>query len=633
MNKSKAEHFGAFESANPAGLIPVRGVQKFEFEGTKLVIEGFAFFEDMLEEDAHKIEQQILIEKHGKQQSDENVENDEIVYLAPVLPITPDYVIDDFKVDESLFEDANSLENAQRKARKLTNNYSYKVMLDFNTMTNGQPLISGDYELYIRLKQFVNGRWIALDFTVGSIAELESDYVYTTKMHWYGAKKVTTYSFVVNQMRGAETVNLHSEKLSSYNPADLIVHDDVVDHQSRRASRTKKAIFRVAYNIYKLLPIKERRVSFLSDSRDDLTGNFEFIYNEMQRREDKFDTRFYFKRTNSEPKSIFEYLQLAKAIATSRYVVLDDFYPLIYPLNIRQGIDLIQVWHAVGAFKTFGFSRLGMKGGPSIKSRNHRNYSHAIVSSKNVAPNYAEGFGIDQNRILPLGAPRTDLFFNKTMQDDVKTKIYAQLPFLVGKKVVLFAPTFRGNGQQSAYYPFDWIDYQELYENLADKGYVFLFKIHPFVKNTPAIPYEYSDFFFDVSDYREVNELLLVSDLLITDYSSVVFEYSLLKRKTIFYAPDLSDYMSSRNFYVDYLDFIPGPHVVDTKHLVTEILNDSIDEHRLNSFLNYYFDDMDGKASARFVDILEQGFDQENTKTEGTEEFTQDGKWMPKWGK
>ncbi|ORI54007.1 hypothetical protein BMS93_02340 [Leuconostoc pseudomesenteroides] len=323
-------------------------------------------------------------------------------------------------------------------------------------------------------------------------------------------------------------------------------------------------------------------------------------------------------------------MSLAKAIATSRYILLDDFYPLIYPLTIRNEIDLIQVWHAVGAFKTFGFSRVGMKGGPKLSSRNHRNYSKAIVSSTNVISNYAEGFGIDQQRVLPLGAPRTDMFFDENKKADIKARLLTELPYLKGEKVILFAPTFRGPGQNTAYYPFDWVDYEALYQSLASEGFIFLFKIHPFVKNAPNIPYEYSDFFYDVSDYREVNDLLLLSDVMITDYSSVVFEYSLLHRKTIFFAPDLSEYMANRNFYVDYLDFIPGPHVLDTKHLIEEIKDfENVDQKRIDSFLKYYYDDLDGNATKRFVDMLENN----NTKnSELADEFNEDGKWLPKWG-
>lgn len=374
-------------------------------------------------------------------------------------------------------------------------------------------------------------------------------------------------------------------------------------------NKSKKAYFRIVYKVFTLLPIHKDAVAFLSDSRSNLTGNFEYIDREIKSRQTDLKISYMLKKTNSAKKTFGEYTKIAWLIATSQHVLLDDFYPLVYPLKIRNNVNLIQVWHAVGAFKTFGFSRMGLPGGPKPTSKNHKNYTWAIVSSKHVAPFYAEGFGIDDRKVLPLGAPRTDMFFDTTYKESVVTRLEEELPFIKGKKVVLFAPTFRGNGQRSAYYNFDWIDFEKLYTKLSAAGYVMLFKIHPFVKSKVQIPEEYADFFYDVSSYREVNDLLLVSDALITDYSSVVFEYSLLRKKTIFFAPDLEEYTASRDFYVGYQEFVPGPIVRDMDSLVTEIERvNEFNPQSLDNFLAYYFDDLDGKASKRFVDALENNF-------------------------
>ncbi|AIG65638.1 CDP-glycerol glycerophosphotransferase family protein [Weissella tructae] len=379
----------------------------------------------------------------------------------------------------------------------------------------------------------------------------------------------------------------------------------------RVRTKIKKTYFKLVYLFAcRFAKINENRILFLSDSRSDLSGNFQYIVEEIERQELDFDLSFHLKKTNSEKKTWREYTQLAWGIATSRYVILDDYYPIIYPLKIRDGVDLIQVWHAVGAFKTFGFSRVGKPGGPNPKSKNHRNYDYAIVSSTNVAPYYAEGFGIDREKVLPLGAPRTDLFFNEDKKKADIIELEEQLPFIKDKKVILFAPTFRGSGQRTAHYPYEWLDFKALYDNLASQDFVFLMKIHPFVKNSLNIPAEYTDFFYDVSNYREINDLLLVSDVLITDYSSVVFEYSLLKKKTIFFTPDLEEYIADRDFYVEFNEFVPGPIARDFETLVHEIEDyENADEARLNGFLDYYFDDLDGNASKRFVDALQNGFE------------------------
>ncbi|KLD61643.1 hypothetical protein WP50_00660, partial [Lactiplantibacillus plantarum] len=99
------------------------------------------------------------------------------------------------------------------------------------------------------------------------------------------------------------------------------------------------------------------------------------------------------------------------------------------------------------------------------------------------------------DKIQPLGIPRTDIFFDEPKKQAIRERLAHDLPFIKGKKVILFAPTFRGNGQQSAYYPFEMLNFRAIYEALHE-DYVFLLKIHPFVQNKPTLPYEYSDFYY-----------------------------------------------------------------------------------------------------------------------------------------
>ncbi|RRG17412.1 hypothetical protein D3P96_07615 [Weissella viridescens] len=377
--------------------------------------------------------------------------------------------------------------------------------------------------------------------------------------------------------------------------------------------RVKKLYFRVIYIGFKtVVPVRQNQVAFLSDSRSSLSGNFEYIVNEINRRQDPFNMAFALNGTNYQAKSFWMYTKIAWLIGTSKYVLVDDFYPLVYPLKIRKNTELIQVWHAVGAFKKFGFSRVGLPDGPDPKSKNHRNYTKAIVSSKHVAPFYAEGFGIDESRVRPLGVPRTDLFFDEKKKATIVQELAEKLPFIHNKKVILFAPTFRGRGQSNGYYPYEWLDFKALHDTLAPLGYVFLFKMHPFIKEAVPIPDAYTDFFFDVSSSREINDLLLTTDVLITDYSSVIFEYSLLKRKSIFFAPDLETYRATRDFYVNYEDFVPGPITSDMSEMISAIQHvDTQSQAKLQDFLDFYFDDLDGRSSARFVDALENDFGQQ----------------------
>ncbi|MED1468587.1 CDP-glycerol glycerophosphotransferase family protein [Bacillus salipaludis] len=365
----------------------------------------------------------------------------------------------------------------------------------------------------------------------------------------------------------------------------------------------RSRFFRLLYKIFCILPISNNKVLFASDSRSEMDGNFKYIYEEMRRNGLKLNYKFMLKKSIDTKKTYKEIILLAYYLATSKYILVDDFYPMVYPLKIRKGADLIQVWHAVGAFKKFGYSRAGLPGGPSLNSLNHKNYTKVIVSSKNVAKIYAEGFGIKEDKVYPLGIPRTDIFFSFDYYKQKTKELYDLFPFLKTKKVILFAPTFRGNGQNSAFYPLEKINFALLYEQLKE-DYVLLIKLHPFIKNTDFIPEQYRDFIYDFSTYKEVNDLLFVTDILITDYSSICFEFALLNKPMIFFAFDLEEYIRQRDFYYQYDLFVPGSIAKTTKELVDKIKNRQFSMEKIQPFVNYFYDQKNGNSSKRFVQEL-----------------------------
>lgn len=572
-----------------------RQITTIDFNGAYFTISGTAYFEKFPEKDEEKIVKSLILTKDGSDDIEIPLVNQKIE--NPHFPMA-----------------------------------GYKGTANFSVINKGKPLEPGQYEIKIQLKQYLSDGWLIERTSVGKILDCTHDLSYITNMTSYSAKKNTQYRLIFKYNFAANSLEIDSSVLSEINPLENELDADFV-LESPLMRPLKRRVLGWAYRWYSLLPVNRHKISFVSDSRTSISGNFEFIYQELLERHSDFKISFYLKPSIKAKKSWHEIFVLAKAFATSRYILLDDFYPLIYPLSIRHNADLIQVWHAVGAFKTFGYSRVGMPGGPKLDSLNHKNYTKALVSSKHIADKYAEGFGIPEKNIVTTGIPRTDIFFDKAYQADVHQRLQEELPFIKGKKVILFAPTFRGNGQQSAYYPFEDINFNKIYEALH-KDYVFLLKIHPFVQNQPNIPYKYADFYHDVSDFREINDLLMVADELITDYSSVCFEYALLKRPMIFFAPDLTEYMQKRSFYFNYLDFIPGALAETTDELIARIKNPQLDRKKLDSFVNYFFDQPDGHATARFVDNLENGFDDENSHlAQADDDHTPDGKVIPHWGK
>lgn len=363
--------------------------------------------------------------------------------------------------------------------------------------------------------------------------------------------------------------------------------------------KSSKRIYIIVYNIYVfLLKNNDKKILIASNTKTQLYGNLQYIYEELKKYDYKINV-LLINNTNIIEKIKYNF-RLLYHIATSKYILIDDFFPLMYVLKIRKGTKFIQVWHALGAFKRVGYSREDIDNKNSLT---HRNYTDTIVSSEKIVGNYAEAFGIESSKVHPLGIPRTDMFFDEVKKEKAKQQILEQYPHLKEKRIILFAPTFRGKGRKSAHYPEKYIDLDKIYENL-EKDDVFLLKLHPFIKNQLIIKDEYKDKIIDLTEYKDINKLLLITDLLITDYSSVIFDYSFMEKPIIFYVPDLKEYTNSRSFYYDYQEYIYGSIAKTKEELIKQIKAPKVDKKKIEVFKNKFLNKCDGNSTKRFVEEL-----------------------------
>lgn len=369
-------------------------------------------------------------------------------------------------------------------------------------------------------------------------------------------------------------------------------------------------LLNIYYKKYWKMPVKMNRVTFISGRRSELTGNEKFVYDKLKDIKG-IDFQFLMFSSAKGHYNIENIKKFFELYTTSRVVIVDDYFRMLNIVPKKDDVKLFQLWHACGAFKTFGFTRIGKDGGPRQWAKNHRMYDYAIVSSKNIAKHYAEGFGIPDSCVLPSGVPRTDIFCDSGYKEKAKAAFFEKYPQLKGKKIILFAPTFRGKGQMSAYYPADKFNPNEICSALGDE-YAIIIKLHPFCKEKYEVDEKYKDRIIDLSNADELNDLLFVTDLLITDYSSVVFEASLLDIPMLFYAFDLDEYIENRDFYYDFKEFIPGKTVFSQNELIKAVQSNDFESEKVEKFKHTFFDDIDGQSSQRVADKIISLLDLEN---------------------
>lgn len=351
-------------------------------------------------------------------------------------------------------------------------------------------------------------------------------------------------------------------------------------------------------------------ILFASGSRATLSGNEEFIYNRMKERNllDNYNILFNFKSNINERYGAHGAFRFTKQLAMSDIILIDDFLPFVYKFDYPSDVKFVQVWHACGAFKSLGFEREGKPGAPKTNTRVHKCYTHMPVSSEHSGRHHAEAFGLPEKVFLPIGIPRTDIFFDEEYKKDMVARLQQEYPIIRQRdKVYLYAPTFRGNNAVDAGFPMERVDWKKWGAFLKERNELLLVKMHPFVKKPIKIPEEYKDYILDMSEYREVNDILFISDVMITDYSSVMYEFSLLRRPMYFYAFDQRMYENSRDFYEPYEETVPSPSViVKTFPALLHALDDTdnYDYDALDRFVRKNFKYTDGKSTDRFIDEI-----------------------------
>lgn len=346
-------------------------------------------------------------------------------------------------------------------------------------------------------------------------------------------------------------------------------------------------------------------ILFTSVSRAELGGNMLCVYDRLKERglDGQYDIRLDLHADIASVNNMGDQFAFIDAIACADIVFCDDYHPFLYLIDYSSDVRVVQLWHAVGAFKTVGFARKRKDAATHKRnSRAHRSYTHVIVSAECDRPHYAKAFNLPQSRIYATGVPRIDAIMDAAWQQRARNGFFQRYPQAKGKRVVLFSPTFRGDDVRRASYDFSKLDLPQLAAWCREHGSIAVLKFHPLTQNVPQIPQGLDDAIINASDVREVNDLLPAADMLVTDYSSVIYEASLLEIPMVFYAYDLSEYEQSRGFFEPYGKFVPGPFVQSFPALLGA-LGDGGSPKAVKAFKRRHFAHLDSGSTDRVINL------------------------------
>ena len=355
----------------------------------------------------------------------------------------------------------------------------------------------------------------------------------------------------------------------------------------------KHKIFGFIFNLFSKSKVNDNQIAFVVDDKNSFKGNFQYIKREFSKRGD-FDFVFFNKSSLS--------ISNIKKLAKSKYIFLNDNFLAIAFMNFNKDSKIFQLWHAPGAFKKFAASSSDNKEEIAVIAKASKKTDYLFITSENIKGFYRDAFRIDENKIKSFGIPRTDYYFEDKDIKKLRENFDERYPIAKNKKILLYAPTFRDNEEDNNV--FNYLDLEK-FNNALSEEYVLALRLHPKINQFFKGDIDTKADFIDVSDYKKEQELMLISDLLITDYSSIMIEFALLNKPIIFFTYDYDRYLTKdRGFYYDFESNVPGDIVKTDDELIKLIKEGSYNTEKHNSFLKMQFDYLDGNSSKRIVDFI-----------------------------
>lgn len=367
-------------------------------------------------------------------------------------------------------------------------------------------------------------------------------------------------------------------------------------------------IFQIIFQIFRLFPLQQK-TTFVATYGD----NILYTAQELEKETDhpfiiirmpncSLPFSELTTRTVLQFHSPMQWIQAIYHLATSRVIFVDNYLGILAKTKWKKEVLCIQLWHAAGAIKRFGLEDPGFQLRSSRAKKRirtvYQRFTHVVVGTDRMTPVFRRGFGNQNMTILHSGIPRTDFFFRPAEMRSMELILQWKYPIIGRKKIVLYAPTFRDYKVNGGSIPFDLHAFCEAF---CDE-YVLFLRLHPSISQ--PFQNQYPGFVYDVSDVRDVSSLFVITDILITDYSSIPFEFALLERPMIFFAYDLMQYEQFRGFWQDYRTLVPGPVVTETEELIHVMQKGTYNLERIRTFAEEWNSYSTGRSSEKLIQTI-----------------------------
>lgn len=360
-----------------------------------------------------------------------------------------------------------------------------------------------------------------------------------------------------------------------------------------------KAVYGAWYALLKLRPL-QKKVVMISRQSGKLRPDFEQIGAEIARRDPTVRIVYLCREIGDTFSAHLRYgihlLHDAAQLSTARVCIVDGYCIPVSMLKHRPELYVMQVWHALGAIKKFGRQTLSAPGGrdPEIAEHMnmHRNYDCVLCASRRTAAIYQEAFGVSRDKLRVIGVPRVDAIL-KMDRARCRRRFYAAYPELRGKKNVLYVPTFRDDKLP---------ELEPILHAAEEAGVNLIVRLHPLDRE--RLERHHRKLSLLTCEKFGTFTLMAAADAVITDYSAISIEASLIRKPVYFYVYDLDEYAKMRGLNFDPLAEMPQCASKDAEMLMDKIVHEPYDFEKLEAFRREFVETCDRSNVTRIVNLV-----------------------------
>jgi len=344
-----------------------------------------------------------------------------------------------------------------------------------------------------------------------------------------------------------------------------------------------------------LFRVHQNRITFISLEHDNLSKDFKILHDELSAKQEYEIKTLLFK---FQPTFLgqLQYglacIQQLFVLQSSKLVIIDYNNFVISKFLHRKEVKVLEIWHATAALKNFG----------NCVQRDYeiKNYDYAIANSDFYKGVYAQAFNLPEENVLVTGIPNNDKIFDDHFVQDTKVRLLEKYPVLANKKVITYAPTFRG--RISTYFKEAKIDLARVHQALGE-DYVIIYKAHPLISGSA---YENNPHVLFIEE-EPISSIFCVTDVLITDYSAIAVDWMVFDKPIIAYVPDFKSYSKKPGLTIDYLQEFPGAVTFNEGELIQALqATDSTSYQKERAlFFKKTYNYCDGKATERVLKVIE----------------------------